>query len=246
MVLLRHVGLRGSGGADPQRGATTSLRDVAGESLILVGGDRGELYAFYNVCRHRGTRLSRTSGSIRVHDPVSLSRLDLRSRRPAGRRAAHGPGGRFPRTITRLSRDGPRLGWTYFLNFGEVRPSPGPARRAWTSGFGPGDGGITGCGADRLRRRGELEADHPQLLGVPPLPGGPPGVAEALALPQRRERARGRRLPGGRMGLRQGIATLSMDGRTRWDCLPGSTQRMPGRLLLCRLRTSCSACTRIM
>jgi glycine betaine catabolism A len=35
------------------------LRDVAGESLIVVRGRDGELRALFNVCRHRGTRLCR-------------------------------------------------------------------------------------------------------------------------------------------------------------------------------------------
>jgi glycine betaine catabolism A len=33
------------------------LREIAGESIIVVRGDSGSLQAFYNVCRHRGTRL---------------------------------------------------------------------------------------------------------------------------------------------------------------------------------------------
>jgi glycine betaine catabolism A len=35
------------------------LREVAGESLIVVRGRDGALRAFFNVCRHRGTRLCR-------------------------------------------------------------------------------------------------------------------------------------------------------------------------------------------
>ncbi len=34
-----------------------ALREIAGESLILVRGKDARLRAFYNVCRHRGTRL---------------------------------------------------------------------------------------------------------------------------------------------------------------------------------------------
>ena len=61
----------------PDRGDYV-LREVAGESLIVVRGDRGEINAFYNVCRHRGTRLcEQTIGDHRVHDPMSLSRLGL-------------------------------------------------------------------------------------------------------------------------------------------------------------------------
>ena len=33
------------------------LSDVAGESLIIVRDKRGEIHGFYNVCRHRGSRL---------------------------------------------------------------------------------------------------------------------------------------------------------------------------------------------
>ena len=39
------------------------VRDVAGESIIIVRDKDGEVRAFYNVCRHRGTRLcEETSG----------------------------------------------------------------------------------------------------------------------------------------------------------------------------------------
>ncbi len=34
-----------------------ALAEVAGQSLIVARGDDGELRAFHNVCRHRGTRL---------------------------------------------------------------------------------------------------------------------------------------------------------------------------------------------
>jgi phenylpropionate dioxygenase-like ring-hydroxylating dioxygenase large terminal subunit len=41
------------------------LRTVADESLILVRDRGGELHAFFNVCRHRGTRICReTSGQF--------------------------------------------------------------------------------------------------------------------------------------------------------------------------------------
>lgn len=41
------------------------VREVAGESIIVVRGRDGELRAFFNVCRHRGTRLcSAVSGKF--------------------------------------------------------------------------------------------------------------------------------------------------------------------------------------
>src|SRR4030095_1688671 len=33
------------------------VQEVAGESVIVVRDQKGELHGFYNVCRHRGTRL---------------------------------------------------------------------------------------------------------------------------------------------------------------------------------------------
>lgn len=36
--------------------------DIVGESILLVRNRQGELRAFYNVCRHRGSRLCRTDG----------------------------------------------------------------------------------------------------------------------------------------------------------------------------------------
>ncbi|HJT87941.1 MAG TPA: aromatic ring-hydroxylating dioxygenase subunit alpha [Bryobacteraceae bacterium] len=36
------------------------LRDVAGESVIVVRDGEGRIRAFYNVCRHRGTRLCKS------------------------------------------------------------------------------------------------------------------------------------------------------------------------------------------
>jgi Rieske 2Fe-2S family protein len=41
------------------------IREIAGESLIVVRGDDDRIRAFYNVCRHRGTRLcERPQGSF--------------------------------------------------------------------------------------------------------------------------------------------------------------------------------------
>ena len=41
------------------------LRNIADESLIMVRDRGGELHAFFNICRHRGTRLCQaTSGQL--------------------------------------------------------------------------------------------------------------------------------------------------------------------------------------
>ena len=74
------------------------VQDVAGESLIIVRDQNAALRAFYNVCRHRGTRLCEEPGGTRVRDSMSIPRLDLRSRRTSDRRPAHGHGAGFNKT----------------------------------------------------------------------------------------------------------------------------------------------------
>src|SRR5881409_2439781 len=39
------------------------VRDVADESILVVRGEARTLGAFYNVCRHRGTRLCEGEGT---------------------------------------------------------------------------------------------------------------------------------------------------------------------------------------
>ena len=58
--------------------------DVAGESVIVVRGKDGELRGFYNVCRHRGSRLcDEALGPHEGRRQVPLPRLGLRVRRRA-------------------------------------------------------------------------------------------------------------------------------------------------------------------
>jgi phenylpropionate dioxygenase-like ring-hydroxylating dioxygenase large terminal subunit len=57
------------------------VRDVVGESIILVRNRQGVLRAFYNVCRHRGARLCRTDqgppAGMAVHGGVIAGRSIL-------------------------------------------------------------------------------------------------------------------------------------------------------------------------
>ncbi len=52
------------------------VREVAGESLIVLRDTAGALRAFFNVCRHRGTRLcSEASGRLhRARFSVPITR----------------------------------------------------------------------------------------------------------------------------------------------------------------------------
>ena len=74
--------------------------DIAGESVIVVRGDNGALSGFYNLCRHRGSRLVPTEDA----EPSAA---------PGPR-----PGGRFPGTIRC-----PYHAWTYGLD-GALRSAP--------------------------------------------------------------------------------------------------------------------------
>ncbi len=46
------------------------MLDVLGESLLLVRTPAGALRAFYNVCRHRGTRLCRDPADPAAPTPL--------------------------------------------------------------------------------------------------------------------------------------------------------------------------------
>jgi Rieske 2Fe-2S family protein len=63
----------------PQPGDHQVL-DVAGESVLLVRNRAGHLHAFYNVCRHRGSRLCRAAG-----DAPAVGRVALKGGMTAGR-----------------------------------------------------------------------------------------------------------------------------------------------------------------
>ena len=79
----------------PSRGLPDRRR--RGESIIVARADDGGLAGFYNLCRHRGSRLvpdgRRASrrrparGGFAGQRPLPLPRLDLRPRRDAARRA---------------------------------------------------------------------------------------------------------------------------------------------------------------
>ena len=79
--------------------------DVAGESVIVVRRDDGELGGFYNVCRHRGAELVDTCGGaserfVRRAHPLPVPLVDLRARRCAAPHPVHAD----PRHWTSTSR----------------------------------------------------------------------------------------------------------------------------------------------
>src|SRR4051812_24137914 len=83
------------GREDDVPGAGDSVvREVAGESLIVVRGEDGEIRAFYNVCRHRGTRLlTEPEGCVgkRIQCPYHAWTFDLQGRLVAAPHMDEGP-----------------------------------------------------------------------------------------------------------------------------------------------------------
>jgi Rieske 2Fe-2S family protein len=208
----------------PNRGDYV-LREVAGESLIVVRGDRGEIRAFFNVCRHRGTRLceesSGTTGST-IRCPYHAWTYDLDGCLVGAPHMDRVEGFRpedYP--LTRLAVDV----WDglVFLNFGE---QPAVSLKAQLGGV---DDRFRAWGMGNLRTARRIVYDvaanwkliihnYSECLHCP-------GVHPALQklshyLSSENEPADDGYL-GGRMGLREGIATLSLDGRRPWDNLPG-------------------------
>ena len=166
------------------------VRDVAGESLIVVRRDGGGLSAHYNVCRHRGTRLTEEKSgrfASTIQCPYHAWTYDLKGCLLAAPQMDRVAGFRledYPLHQAAVDLwDG-----HIFLNLGE-NPAPLAQQlgglderfRAW------GMEQLRSGTRDRLRRRRQLEADHSQLFGMSALPGRPPGAAKTVALSERRE-----------------------------------------------------------
>ena len=189
---------------------------VAGESLFVVRGKDEELRAFYNVCRHRGSRAG-------THGCGSGSGGHPRHRvlRPHGRRH------RLPRTTPGATTSMARWRASPHVRFDESCPEEqllagaGEARHLGRvhlrepercAGANPARaGGRGGSPAralsperhaprrpDRVRRARELEDHHGELQRVLSLRAGAPGAVRARAgLPRagRRRPHLGRRHP---------------------------------------------------
>jgi glycine betaine catabolism A len=208
----------------PERGDYV-LREVAGESVIVVRGDRGEINAFFNVCRHRGTRLcedrSGSTGST-IRCPYHAWVYDLEGRLVGAPHMDRVEGFRpedYP--LARLAVDV----WDglVFLNFREhPEESLKTQLRGVDDRFRP-----WGMGGLRTARRivYDVAANWKLIIHNYSECLHCPGVHPALQkfshyLNSVNEPADDGYL-GGRMGLRDGVDTLSLDGRRRWACLPG-------------------------
>ena len=212
------------------------VRELLGESIIITSNAAGTVNAFYNVCRHRGTKLCEEhqgafAGSIQC--PYHAWTYDLDGRligAPHMDEVPHFAKSDYP--LHRVHADV----WDghVFLN---LSPTPQPLREQ-LSGL-PEKFAAWRMQELRLGHRivydvqGQLEADHPELQRVPPLPEPAPRAQQALALSERRERAAAGHLHGRTDGSPPGCRN-PVDGRqvlTRFPARTFRTGRSPGLLL---------------
>ena len=193
------------------------LTDVAGESLIVTRDRSGTIHAFYNVCRHRGTRLclehsGRFQGSIQC--PYHAWTYGLDGALNAARNMADVPG--FDRADYPLHEARVAL-WEGFI-FVNLSPDPKPFERAMASLAGR----FTRWDLERLRTGRTVEYDiacnwklvfqnysecyhcplvHPQLDKLSPSDSGRNDLTEGPVL-------------GGYSELRSHVGSLTITGQT--------------------------------
>jgi Rieske 2Fe-2S family protein len=199
------------------------LRQIGDESVIVVRGEGDSVAAFYNVCRHRGTRLCTADGAFpgRIRCPYHAWTYDL-SGRLVGSPHMEGVVG-FRREDYPLSGVGVAT-WDghLFLNLGD---EPGPLADQLADlpeKFRPWRMGELRTGARvvyDVRANWKLIVQnyseclhcpiiHPALQGLSHYLDGdsaPPGPTYV----------------GGKNGLREGVETLSIDGKRRRPYLGG-------------------------
>jgi glycine betaine catabolism A len=200
------------------------VREIAGESLIILRDDRGEVRAFYNLCRHRGTRLvSECSGRFAstIQCPYHAWTYNLGGCLLAAPQMDRVDEFRLEDYPLEPIATGVWDGHV-FLNLSE---NPAPLAQqldGLDERFAPWKMGELRCGKrvvyDVAANWKLIIHNYSECLHCP-------GVHPALQklshyLSGENEPASPNYL-GGRMRLREGIETFSFDGATRRACLPG-------------------------
>ena len=200
------------------------VREVAGESVIVTRDESGALQAFYNVCRHRGTRIcadEKGKFTGRIQCPYHAWTYALDGRLVAAPHMDDAMGFRC---------EDYRLGpvaiesWAGFV-FVTLAPSPRPLSEqigALARKFAP-------WRMDGLKRAYRVTYDvkanwklviqnYSECLHCPTV--HPLLHRQSHYMSGENEPPRPTYL-GGRMDLREGVQTLSMDGTSARACLPG-------------------------
>ena len=151
------------------------LAPVAGENLIIVRGNDGELRGFYNVCRHRGaTIVEEESGTLpRFQCPYHAWVYDLEGTLKQPRHTEllddfdPAEWGLIPVRVDTWQ------GIVYVDLSGTAEPLHDFLGDIVTRVRAVRSGRAAAGAAHRLRRQGELEGDRRELPGVLPLPRRP-------------------------------------------------------------------------
>lgn len=208
--------------ADFDAAGSFVTREVAGERILIVRDATGELRAFFNVCRHRGSRLvedasGRLRGGIACPYHAWVYEWDGRLRR-APNMTIDGKGDALSlSTMPLVVREGFVFVWIGF------EPTPAPVLPA-----------LKRFGLDRLVRVAQLDYElrcnwkivcanysecyhcpgvHPQLDRLSDLSGE--GFEDEAGF------------NGGPMQLRPGVGTLSTSGTSTWRGLDAASATDP-------------------
>ena len=181
------------------------------------------------------TNVYRSAGASGSYS-MPVSRLDVRARRPAARRAAHGRRGFFAAGLSASSRSDRALGRPPVSPFGKQ------SARHSTSQLGDlpekfaavAHAGSAFTQTHRLRSEGELETHRSELQRVPALPAGAPVLNRLTDYAGANNVTPEPTYIGGSMGFRGGAETMSVDGKRRRDCLPGLSEEDRRRVSLLR------------
>ena len=209
------------------------LREIAGESIIVVRGDSGLVEAFYNVCRHRGTRLcSAAEGSFagRIQCPYHGWTYGLDGRLLGAPHMDH------PETFQRSDYPLHKLHtdlWDghVFIN---ARPHPDPLAVQLAdlpTRFAP-------WRMDELRLHQRIVydvhanwklivANYNECLHCPVLHPALNRLADYLGSDNEAPQPT---YIGGSMSFRGAAQTMSMDGKRRRDYLPGLSENQRNRV----------------
>jgi Rieske 2Fe-2S family protein len=203
------------------------LREIAGESVIVVRGEAGLVEAFYNVCRHRGTRLcSAAEGSFagRIQCPYHGWTYGLDGQLLG---APHMDSSVFQRSDYPLHKLHTDVWDGHIFINGRTQPGPLtahlgdlPARfAAWRMAELQLHKRIT----YDVRANWKLViANYNECLHCPVLHPALNRLTDYLSSDNEPAQST---YVGGSMGFREGAATMSMDGKRRRDYLPGLSEK---------------------
>ena len=209
-------------------------RTLADESVIVTRDSAGEIHAFFNVCRHRGTRLcERTEGHLveRIQCPYHAWTYDLSGRLLA---APHMPAG-FCKEDYPLHRAGCET-WdgnifVFLRPAAPALPAP-PALPALRDQLGDLPDRFAAYRMGDLRRGRRIVYDvkanwklivlnYNECLHCPTLHPALNKLHHYLGADNVTPTAC---YCGGVMGFKDGVETMSMDGKRRREYLPGLSE----------------------